>query len=612
MAKLIKIVGRSDHTRGHVIFVHGLGGHAYDTWRYKKNEESFWPLWLAQDINGLTVWTLSYDAPPTNWLGQALPLQDQAIPVLEMLLTKQELTGTPIVFVCHSLGGLIVKQFLRSANDQRKDRAETGRLIDQVKAVVFYATPHTGSDQASWLERLRLIAWPSVAARGLVRNDANLRELNIWYRNWSEKISHKIFYESRPTLAGVIVKPDSADAGLQSTYPIASNSDHLDICKPQSRDDPEYSVTQNFLLTQVFNGITQETNTPATECLSFNFPPIQLSKPTIWPHRAVRIIVLVFFLVILTKGTQALFFPSDPLQAATVQQIEEALQLKHPDLTPEQIDRFIQSLREARGDPTFDKALEEATNGNTRVAEGILRQIYEDRKRQRTSVKKEQARAARNLAAIVVVDSISSGLNLYREATNLDPENREGWLGLGDAALVGGTTTEAKEAFNRYLTLVKKYGDEREHSLGYSRYGNVLVKQGNLTEALVNYQTALDIRKHLAQSDPENASWQRDLSVSHEKIGDVLVEQGNLTEALVNYQTQLDIAKHLAQSDPENASWQRDLAWSHWRIAQHGNKSRDSWGEVVRILQLLNNENKLAPIDMKWLQIAEENLEASK
>jgi hypothetical protein len=93
MSRLIKIAGCAGAPRASVIFVHGLGGHAYDTWRRdpKKNaadDASFWPLWLAQDVDGITVYTLAYEAPASNWLGTSMPLQDRAVNVLEILLSR--------------------------------------------------------------------------------------------------------------------------------------------------------------------------------------------------------------------------------------------------------------------------------------------------------------------------------------------------------------------------------------------------------------------------------------------------------------------------------------------------------------------------------------------
>ncbi len=72
MSRNIQVATWSGTPRASVIFVHGLGGHAYDTWRRDirqgaADDGSFWPLWLAEDVEGLTVSTLAYEAPPSNW-----------------------------------------------------------------------------------------------------------------------------------------------------------------------------------------------------------------------------------------------------------------------------------------------------------------------------------------------------------------------------------------------------------------------------------------------------------------------------------------------------------------------------------------------------------------
>jgi hypothetical protein len=232
MTQLIKVAGWEGAARLNVVFVHGLGGHPYDTWRRARGAETFWPDWLARDIAGLSAWTLAYDAPPSNWLGTAMPIQDRARSVLESLLGVRKLRDAPLVFICHSLGGLIVKQLLRAADARRAyGDAEAADLIACVKGIVFLATPHTGSAHATLLETLRLIAWPSPSTLDLVKNDANLRELNVWYRNWPSSIQHKVFYEKRSTSVGVIVADDSADPGLLHVEPIGIDADHIEICK---------------------------------------------------------------------------------------------------------------------------------------------------------------------------------------------------------------------------------------------------------------------------------------------------------------------------------------------------------------------------------------------
>ncbi len=104
----------------------------------------------------------------------------------------------------------------------------------------------------------------------------------------------------------------------------------------------------------------------------------------------------------------------EALGAASIEQIETAVRAKSPKLTAAQIDRFIQSLRDLKGDPSFARAVEEARNGNTRVAEGIWLQIYDNRKKEREKAQQEQAEAARNLAASAVTNSVAEGLKWYR------------------------------------------------------------------------------------------------------------------------------------------------------------------------------------------------------
>src|SRR5262249_5556655 len=95
------------------------------------------------------------------------------------------------------------------------------------------------------------------------------------------------------------------------------------------------------------------------------------------------------------------------LSTATIEEIEAVVRKKSPDLTTAQIDRFIQSLRDLKGDPSFARAVEEARNGNTRVAEGIWLQIFENRKKDQQKAQREQAEAARNLAASAMTNSVA-------------------------------------------------------------------------------------------------------------------------------------------------------------------------------------------------------------
>lgn len=106
-----------------------------------------------------------------------------------------------------------------------------------------------------------------------------------------------------------------------------------------------------------------------------------------------------------------------------------------------------------------------------------------------------------------------------------------------------------------------------QRTAALSNIGNILRAKGHLNEGLAAYQAALAIAKRLAQQDPANAEWQRNLAFNHERIGDVRRAQGDFAGALATYQITLAIRQRLTQQQaPANPEWQRDLAFSYERI----------------------------------------------
>jgi len=82
--------------------VHGLGGDAIDSWRANGDDEALWPRWLAPDISGLAIFSIGDPAAVSDWQGTAMPLQDRAGDIVEILLVELEALPRSIIFVCHS------------------------------------------------------------------------------------------------------------------------------------------------------------------------------------------------------------------------------------------------------------------------------------------------------------------------------------------------------------------------------------------------------------------------------------------------------------------------------------------------------------------------------
>jgi tetratricopeptide (TPR) repeat protein/pimeloyl-ACP methyl ester carboxylesterase len=250
MATLKHIGSSPGASKLNVIFFHGLGGDLYATWRFGLDERQFWPRWLADDVAGLSVYSVGYEAAVSRWHGTAMHLTDRANNVLTTLLSDSDLETGGIAFVGHSLGGLLIKQVLRTAHSEAEQHVGAAQLLTRIEKVIFLATPHTGSDLATLGNRLRIFVRPTAATTCLVRNDPNLRDLNRWYRTWSNarKISHLTLYETEPIrILGMIVKPDSGDPGLLGPNPVAITGDHWSICKPADRDCDTYVFVRKFI-----------------------------------------------------------------------------------------------------------------------------------------------------------------------------------------------------------------------------------------------------------------------------------------------------------------------------------------------------------------------------
>ncbi len=252
--KVKPINGDCVNPRLNVVFVHGLDGDAVGTWCYEGGEDDgyFWPRGLAKDMAGLAVYSLGYPADKASW-GSGWPIAEAAVAVLERLMSNRALRAsgdTPIVFVCHSLGGLIIKKLVLVADRDRGQDAQKGKFLDRIRGVVFLATPHGGSMMATIPSQMQWFV--SDAMRDLKANDAALLDLSNSYRNCiadnQGRIRHCVFYEKRP-MFGVAkaVAPMSADPGIVGVRPVAIDRDHGAICKPLDRDDPVYEGTLRFL-----------------------------------------------------------------------------------------------------------------------------------------------------------------------------------------------------------------------------------------------------------------------------------------------------------------------------------------------------------------------------
>ncbi|WP_052182718.1 hypothetical protein [Rhizobium sp. YS-1r] len=159
----------------------------------------------------------------------------------------------PIIFICHSYGGLLVKQMLRSA----RDAPEYLDICNRTKAIVFAGTPHAGSSLASFVDAISLIYRSAPAVKELKANSPALLDLNRWFRaHFSElNLSLLVFAEDQKTKGVLVVDAVSSDPGIAGVTPVKIDCNHIELSKPAERSD-----VRVFRVNRLVKSIVDATN----------------------------------------------------------------------------------------------------------------------------------------------------------------------------------------------------------------------------------------------------------------------------------------------------------------------------------------------------------------
>jgi pimeloyl-ACP methyl ester carboxylesterase len=219
-----------------IIFVHGLTGDQ-GTWGA---DEQFWPAWLAQDYADCDVYTAEYAS--TKWStfrsGPGASIQDLATVLIEAMLNRAR-PAPRLMLVTHSLGGLVAKQAIRKCCDS--SNGELRGLAATVSAVAFLSTPHQGAQLAKTCD-LILRNTKSRLAQQLAYGNDELIDLHEFFRNWAARaeIAVRAFYETERTWGVHVVDKVTANPNVPGNDPVAVQSDHIGIAKPDDRSAPVY------------------------------------------------------------------------------------------------------------------------------------------------------------------------------------------------------------------------------------------------------------------------------------------------------------------------------------------------------------------------------------
>ncbi|KAI0438650.1 hypothetical protein F4803DRAFT_554835 [Xylaria telfairii] len=246
-----------------IILVHGLNGEPQKTWTAKNGV--FWPsdlLPVSLREARANVLVYGYNADVYSKKHGSNPSDNFIYMHAQTLVTslthyrKDELTSSnPIIWVCHSLGGILVKRALLYSNDLRTSQHEDYRsLYVSTYGMVFLGTPHTGSDIASWgtvLQAMSDAVVPrsffqseSVLLKTLKRDNETLQNINNHFLDIYQRFKILMAHENHKTdLKGtkmLVVDATSAGPQLPGVTYYAIEATHSGMCKFDSKNAPGY------------------------------------------------------------------------------------------------------------------------------------------------------------------------------------------------------------------------------------------------------------------------------------------------------------------------------------------------------------------------------------
>jgi WD40 repeat protein/pimeloyl-ACP methyl ester carboxylesterase len=244
-----------------IIFVHGLGGNSSLTWSKDHDLAMFWPkLWLPSEphVRDTRIFSFGYNANFHPGSSKSISnIGDFAKELLYEMKYGRYPNGeafglgrVPIVFVAHSMGGLVVKKaYLLGQNDGAYQD-----IVRSMASVLFLATPHRGTDLAEILNRMlsATFRFPKKFIQELSRSSQTLEELNEQFRHVAPRLLIHSFYELRPTSVGpvklMILERQSSILGYGEEISRPLEADHHEVCKYSSMDDPNYIAVRNALM----------------------------------------------------------------------------------------------------------------------------------------------------------------------------------------------------------------------------------------------------------------------------------------------------------------------------------------------------------------------------
>ncbi|KAI0203059.1 hypothetical protein F4808DRAFT_458281 [Astrocystis sublimbata] len=278
-----------------IVAVHGLNGKARDTWKHQESGMLWLEDFLPEVIPQARIMTFGYNSSLlfSHAKGRIEDFARQLLDKLWEMRNSHETRNRPLIFVAHSLGGIVVKKALILANE---DKRRYGDILSSTIGITFMGTPHNGSELANWLSFftnvIKFIPGVNVLRRESIQDLESqspiLNEISKSFLPRCDDLSIMSFIEteSEPPLTVLIVPRESATLGLPNERIFLVNTHHRNICRYPSAQDQTYTLVAASIKS-ILSGEDRAfpSSTGASNSVSIVAGPIsQLSKDPLLDH----------------------------------------------------------------------------------------------------------------------------------------------------------------------------------------------------------------------------------------------------------------------------------------------------------------------------------------
>ena len=215
-----------------LLFIHGLSGSKKSFGDFKKyiKDDNYFEEYEVDYYEYPTIKLLS----PSSWI-TAPKIQSLATGLRTDIVTKYK-EYDYIVLVCHSMGGLISKQYLLDEEENILN------FSNPVKKVIMYGTPNIGSDCSKWF----LSFHPQI--RQLNRDSDFIEFLNKSLKD-HKLLDYIDFYYVIGDKDRIVNRTSASNFWDAKFYSIPNKSHAIGdgVAKPKSKEDRTFTLLKEFL-----------------------------------------------------------------------------------------------------------------------------------------------------------------------------------------------------------------------------------------------------------------------------------------------------------------------------------------------------------------------------